>query len=132
MSSDPVSAWTSDELARIGAADELEIASLRADGTLRRSVTIWFVRHGDDLYVRSVNGPTAGWFRATQVRHEGHISAGGLDKDVAFADVDRSLDHELDGAYRAKYLRYGARILGTVLTPQAQSASLRLAPPATR
>jgi hypothetical protein len=51
--------WTSDELTKIGTADELEIASLRRDGTLRNSVTIWVVRHGDDLYVRSVNGPTA-------------------------------------------------------------------------
>jgi hypothetical protein len=41
-----MSAWTSDELTRIGAADELEIASLRSDGTLRRPVTIWAVRHG--------------------------------------------------------------------------------------
>jgi hypothetical protein len=30
------SAWTSDELSKIGEADELEIASPRADGTLRR------------------------------------------------------------------------------------------------
>ena len=28
--------WTSDELTRIGAADELEIASVRDDGTLRK------------------------------------------------------------------------------------------------
>jgi hypothetical protein len=127
-----MSAWTSEDLTTIGAADELELASLRADGTLRRPVTIWVVRHGDDLYVRSVNGPTAAWFRATHVRHEGHISAGGVDKDVAFADVDHSLDDQLDAAYRAKYQRYGASVLGTVLTPQAQSASLRLVPRATR
>jgi hypothetical protein len=54
-----MSAWTSDELTRIGDADELELASLRGDGRLRRPVTIWVVRYGDDLYVRSVNGPTA-------------------------------------------------------------------------
>jgi hypothetical protein len=39
-----MSTWTSDELTRIAAADELEIAALRADGTLRRPVTIWMVR----------------------------------------------------------------------------------------
>lgn len=48
--------WTNDELTKIGAAEELEIASRRRDGTLRNPVTIWVVRHGDDLYVRSVNG----------------------------------------------------------------------------
>ena len=30
-----MTAWTGDELTRIGTADELEIAPLRADGTLR-------------------------------------------------------------------------------------------------
>jgi hypothetical protein len=54
-----MSTWTSDELETIGGAEELEIASLRRDGTLRRPVTIWVVRHGDDLYVRSVNGRTS-------------------------------------------------------------------------
>jgi hypothetical protein len=127
-----MTAWTSDELTRIGAADELAIASLQGDGTLRRPVTIWVVRYGDDLYVRSVNGPTAAWFRATQVRHEGHISAGGVDKDVVFANVDYGLEDELDAVYRAKYRRYGASVLGTVLTPEARSATLRLVPRATR
>ena len=41
--------WTSDELKKIGEAEELEIASLRGNGTLRNPVTIWVVRHGDDL-----------------------------------------------------------------------------------
>jgi hypothetical protein len=39
-------AWTTDELDRIDAADELEIASVRSDGTLRAPTTIWVVRLG--------------------------------------------------------------------------------------
>jgi hypothetical protein len=38
-------AWTEDELARIGDAEELEVASLRRDGTLGSPRTIWVVRH---------------------------------------------------------------------------------------
>ena len=45
-------------------------------------MTIWVVRHGDDLYVRSRRGRTSTWFRGVQDRHEGHISADGVDKDV--------------------------------------------------
>jgi hypothetical protein len=60
--------WTSDELNKIGKAEELQIASLRRDGTLRKHVIIWVVRVGDDLYVRSVYGRTSAWFRGTQVR----------------------------------------------------------------
>ena len=66
-------AWTDDELDKIGAAEELQIASLRGDGTLRKPVTIWVVSLGDDLYVRSVNGRTSAWFRGVQTRHEGRI-----------------------------------------------------------
>jgi hypothetical protein len=60
--------WTSDELTRVGNAQELQIASLRGDGTLGSPRTIWVVRHGDDLYVRSVNGRDAAWFRGAQAR----------------------------------------------------------------
>jgi hypothetical protein len=74
-----MAAWTSEELDRIEAADELEVASARHDETLRKPVTIWIVRHGDDLYVRSWRGRTSTWFRAIQDGHEGHIRAGGVD-----------------------------------------------------
>src|SRR2546423_1633461 len=39
--------WSSEELNKIGAADELKLASARHDGTLRNPVTIWVVRCGD-------------------------------------------------------------------------------------
>jgi hypothetical protein len=72
--------WTSEELSKIGTAEELRIRSLRRDGTLRRPTIIWVVRHGEDLYVRPVNGRTSGWFRGTQERLEGHIQCGGVDQ----------------------------------------------------
>ena len=120
--------WTSDELARIAAADELEIASARADGTLRSPRTIWVVRVGDDLYVRSMYGRGGGWFPATQARHQGHIQAGGVDRDVSFADGDPDLNDQIDAAYRDKYRRYGDRIIGGVVNPEARAATIRLVP----
>jgi hypothetical protein len=39
-----MTAWKSDELNKIGNAEELEIASLRRDGTLRKPTPIWVVR----------------------------------------------------------------------------------------
>jgi len=123
--------WTSDELNKIGRAEELEIASLRRDGTLRSPVTIWVVRHGDDLYVRSVNGRTGAWFRGTQVRHEGRVWAGGIDKDVAFADADPGIDDQIDAAYRTKYRRYAASIIGHIVSPTARSATIKLLPRST-
>jgi hypothetical protein len=122
--------WTSDELSKIGTAEELEIAALRQDGTLRNPVTIWVVRHGDDIYVRSVNGRTAAWFRGTQVRHEGHIHAGGVDKDVTFVDVDgtHEVNDQIDAAYRTKYHRYAAGIIDSINSPQARAATIKLLP----
>ena len=123
-----MTAWTSDELNKIGNAEELEIASVRQDGTLRRSTTIWVVRHGDDLYVRSVNGRTSAWFSGTQVRHEGHIQAGGVNKDVTSVDVaaDAEVSNPIDAAYQSKYHRYAKSIVDSTLSPKARSATLKL------
>jgi hypothetical protein len=123
-------AWTSDELGRIGAADELQIASCRRDGTMHRPVTIWVVRCGDDLFVRSVNGRASSWFRGAQVRHEGHVRAGGVDRDVAIVETEamRDLDDEIDSAYRAKYRRYAAAIVDRITSVEARAATLRLVP----
>jgi len=65
--------WTRAELDTIGSADELQLAPVRGDGTLRNGVTIWVVRHGDDLYVRSYHGRSGAWFRAALLRHQGRI-----------------------------------------------------------
>jgi len=67
-----MSGWTPDELVRIGKADELDLASQRRDGSLRDPVTMWVVRDGDDLYVRSMHGRAGAWFRGTQTRRRGH------------------------------------------------------------
>ncbi|TAH51774.1 MAG: DUF2255 family protein [Chloroflexota bacterium] len=124
-----MTAWTSDELDKIGTAEELKIQSLRRDGALRNPVTIWVVRVGDDLYVRAVNGRTSAWFRGTQTRHEGHIRAGGVDKDVTFVEVsDPAVNDQIDAAYQTKYRRYSANIVGSTLTPDARAATIKLVP----
>ena len=122
-----MAAWTSDELDKIAAAAELELASAKRDGTLRKPVTIWVVRHGDNLYVRSWRGRTSTWFRGSQDRHEGHIRAGGVEKDVVFAEVD-DVNDEIDAAYRAKYDRYGATYVDPMVGPNARAATIKLVP----
>jgi hypothetical protein len=119
--------WTSQELSKIEAADELQLATARRDGTLRSPVTIWVARHGDDLYVRPVNGRTGAWFRRAQTRHEGRIRAGGVDKDVRLVETADNND-EIDAAYRTKYRRYAPSIVESVVTPKARDASLKLVP----
>ena len=120
--------WSTDQLDKIGRAEEVQIASVRRDGTLRKPVTVWVVRHGDDLYVRSVRGRSGHWFRGTQERHEGRIQAGRVQHDVTFVDADHHFDDEIDAAYRAKYRRYAGSILNSILTGEARSTTIKLVP----
>ena len=124
-----MTAWTSDELSKIGSAEELEIMSLRRNGSLRDPVIIWVVRLGDDLYVRAYKGRTSPWFRGLQSRHEGRIRAGGVVKDVTFveADGDSALNDQIDSAYQTKYRRY-FDIVGDMVTLQARAATIKLVP----
>ena len=122
-----MSSWTREEIRRVGDADELEIASLREDGSLRKFVIIWVVRLGDDVYVRSVRGRESWWFKGVQTRHEGRIKAGGVEKDVAFVEVGRERDAEIDAAYRAKY-SYSPSSVARINDPKAQAATIRLEP----
>ena len=120
--------WATEELDNVEAADELEVTSLRSDGTLGSPRTIWVVRLGDDLFVRSVKGRTSAWFRGTQRRHEGRIRSGGVEKDVTFVEADPDLESRIGDAYRGKYRRYAKNIVDSVLTPGARAATLKLVP----
>jgi hypothetical protein len=120
--------WTSDQLDEFGEAEEVQVASVGRDGKLRKPVTVWVVRHGNDLYVRSVRGRAGHWFRGTQERHAGWIRAKGLQQDVDFVDGDQNIADEIDAAYRTKYRRYVGRILNSVLTPEARSSTMKLVP----
>ena len=122
-----MSAWTSDELDAVGGAEELRLASVTADGTLRKPVTIWVVRVGDGLYVRSVFGRGSGWFRGVQARHEGRISAGGVEKEVEFVEVGEPKD-AIDEAYRTKYAHYPTDVVDPTVGPEAHAATLQLVP----
>ena len=120
--------WTRDELNKIGTAEELQIAVLRADGTLRKSVIIWVVRLGEDLYVRSVNGHSSAWFRGVQVRHKGRIWAGGMEKDVTLVEeTDPEINEKIDAAYRAKYHRSPSSV-EHINSPTARTATIKLVP----
>jgi hypothetical protein len=95
---------------------------------MTRPVTIWVARHEDDLYFRSaVKGRDAAWFRATQLTHHGHISAGGVDRDVIFEAADHGIDDAIDRAFEPKYRRYGPGYVRPMVTAEARSTTLKLA-----
>lgn len=123
-----MTAWTNEELDRIGNAEELRIASLRRDGTLRKPVIIWVVRVDGDIYVRCVNGRKGTWFRGVQTRYEGRIWAGGLERDVAFVEeTDPGIYEKIDEAYLTKYRRY-PQWVAPMVTLEVQAATIKLEP----
>jgi hypothetical protein len=124
-----MTAWTTDELERLGRARELRIAGRRADGSLRDLVIIWAVRDGDDVYVRSVRGATGAWYRGVLVRHEGRIDSGGVEKDVVFEDVgaDDPANDRIDSAYADKY-GAGSSSVRAITSPAARETTLRVLP----
>ncbi|MEU8750515.1 DUF2255 family protein [Streptomyces chartreusis] len=119
--------WNDSDLTEIGTAEELNLRSERSDGTLRAPVTMWVVRAGDRLYVRSVKGVDGPWYQGTRSRLRGRVEAGGVRADVAFHDADPGEYAGVDAAYREKYGRYTS-IVDHVLTDRARASTLRLEP----
>ncbi len=124
-------AWSPDELERIGIAEELQIATKRADATLRREVPIWVVCAGGQVYVRTWYRRDNGWFGHAVDSRRARIRVPGLEADIAIEDVgdDKAeLRASVDAAYRAKYGRYGETSVDRMVTDDAAAATLRLIP----
>lgn len=119
--------WTAVGLTHFGDVEEVRIAGTRADGSLRRSVIVWAVRVGDELYTRSVNGPDAAWFRGTRDTHRGRLSTGKMTIDVDFVDAVGDADAEIDAVYRRKYGRYHGPVT-SITSAVARSTTLKLVP----
>jgi hypothetical protein len=126
-----MTAWTDEELERIGEAQELQLASERPDGTLRPYVTMWVVRVDDDLYVRSAYGANNPWFRRAKASGVGRIRSGGVERDVTFAEPTPDVHPDIDATYHGKYERYGPAIVRTVVGSLAHGVTIRLVPRST-
>ena len=123
-----MTAWSTDEFERIGRAAELQVASRRTDGSLRAYVTIWAVRAGDDIYVRSAHGYDNPWFQRALNAGQGQIRVGGIERRVRFEVPEADVAPAVTAAYHAKYDRYGASIVATVVSREAVRSTLRILP----
>ena len=119
-------AWTSDQLERIGDAEELQISSYRDDGSLRRWTPIWVVRVGDELYIRSAFGTAGGWYRHAMSKRAARIRADGVEADISLQPIGDSGTNDLvRRAYEAKY-RDQPSALAPMVAPTAAETTLRL------
>lgn len=126
-----MSAWSQDDLDRLGGASEVEVSLARWDGTLSRARTVWIVRVGDQLYLRSVNGPDGAWYRLTRASRQGRIEARGVVRDVTWVDVDATGQPDVDPAVDAEYARkyQGATsAIAHITSPLARATTMRVEP----
>jgi hypothetical protein len=124
-----MTAWAGEDLDRIGESEELQIASLRPDGTLRPYVIIWVVRVGEELYVRSALGPQNPWFRRAKEAGAGRVLASGVERDATFAAAEEFPHEAIDAAYRKKYSSHPREDVDAVVGESSWRATLRLLPP---
>jgi hypothetical protein len=124
-----VTGWTTDELRRLEAAQEIEIAPERRNGRLRRRTPIWVVRAGDDLYVRAAYGRGSGWHNVARTSRKARIWAAGVEKDVTIEDADdETVLDRVDAAYRQKYGGRYASIVDSINDDEHRATTLRLTP----
>ncbi|MBN9631829.1 MAG: DUF2255 family protein [Actinobacteria bacterium] len=123
-----MTAWTTDELQAIAATDDFHIAPFRADGiTLGTPTWIWSVVVDGHVYVRAYNGTASRWYQSARTQGAGRITAGGVEKDVAFTLVtDDLLNDSVDGAYEAKY--GSSPYFPPMVTAKTRAATVRVDP----
>ena len=126
-----MSTWLPEDLELFGGACEVEVSSMRRDGSLSRPRTVWIVPVGDQLYLRSVNGPDAAWYRLTRTLHRGRIEAGGIARDVTWIDVDAAGQPDVDPAVDAEYARKyrgSTSAVARITSPLARTTTMRVEP----
>ena len=94
-------------------------------------MTIWVVRHGDDLYIRSYRGPAAPGSAAPGSAATAASRPAGWTKRLCSRTPTIGLDDQIDAAYRAKYRRYRGTYVDPMLSPQARGTTMKLVPPTT-
>ena len=105
--SEPARPWSQTELDLVDRARELQLATPRPDGSIRPFVTVWMVRVGTALYVRSGSGygGVSKWFPRARDAGTGIVRVEDHEWRATFSplDADAAVHAEIDGAYVRKY-----------------------------
>jgi hypothetical protein len=120
--------WSGEQQEAFAAADELEIAVRRDDGSLRDWTPIWVVRAQGEVYVRTWQLRTTGWYGAARRSGRARVRVPGVEAEVAVVEVGREQRAAVDAAYAEKYARYGATTLARMTGDEAAASTLRLTP----
>jgi hypothetical protein len=118
--------FSSDDLARIGKAIEVEIETQAPDAPAHRTV-IWAVVNGDEVFVRSVRGRAARWYREAAANPAVALHVDGRRfAATAIPATDPDSIERTSAELRRKYDRIPG--LRPMLEPDVLDATLRLEP----
>jgi hypothetical protein len=118
--------FSEDDLARIGAAEEVEIETQGPDGPVHRTI-IWVVVDGDDTFVRSVFGERGRWFREASANSAVALHVDGRRLPAtAIPATDPDTIERINGALRVKYT--GIEGFDSMFDPINLSTNFRLEP----
>lgn len=114
------------DLAAIAVAEEIRIETRAADGTPHRTI-IWVVTHDGAVYVRSVNGPDARWYREATAHGDVALHVDGRRfparvEPAADAAGVEACSEGLKAKYRRSYS------LQSMLQPDTLPTTLRVVP----
>lgn len=118
--------WSEQELERIGAAEELEVAVVTPEGGVRKAVPVWVVRVGDQVFVRTWHRRETGWYGRALTSRRARVTVPGVEADVTVEVVRGEQRDAVDAAYSAKYARYGSGSVDPMTTEEAVATTLRL------
>jgi hypothetical protein len=116
-----------DDLARLAAAEEVEIETQAPDGPVHRTI-IWVVVDGTDTFIRSYRGRPARWFREADANPAVAIHVDGRRlAATAIPATDPDSIERISTALQAKY-SHDPESLATMLEPEMLDANYRLEP----
>ncbi len=122
-----MSEWTQVELSAISKDDNLYLSIPNPDGSMHEPAWIWIAQSREDLYCRGYSGTSARWYQSAKREGNGHISVGGIEKDVTFEFItDKEMNDEVDEGYRDKY--EGSPYLAPMISEKAREATVKLIP----
>lgn len=115
-------------LGRFRDVEEVEIETVKRDGTPRRTV-IWIVADEQDAYVRSVRGDRGRWYRDLVERPVGTLLPDGDRIEVqARPAADEGTIELVSRLLREKYARASRASTESMLVPKTLHTTLRLEP----
>jgi hypothetical protein len=116
------------DLAALAAAKEIKIETRSAAGTEHRTI-IWVAEHDGAIYIRSVNGPGARWYREATAPDAGptavHVAGRRVPVRLERASDPASIEACSEGL-RAKYRR--SYSLQSMLVGDVLETTLRVEP----